>query len=175
MSESLFRSRFRQRYSAEHHRLMREINQSEPWTRGNNRAAGERTKSAPSPRSTETRGSAAEATPGKKAGDGRPQGPGVSTMTKPTLKTWLEVQMLESLNVLKRKIIHPRLRASLKSPRVRDGVPSAGAEPGVTLSYNLASPFTEPPDGQNETRGKDCLKGLRVSEVEPGTRKTPSN
>jgi len=54
MSESPFRSHFRQFYSAEHHRLMREINQSAQWTRGNKRAAAEQTKPASSPGNSET-------------------------------------------------------------------------------------------------------------------------
>lgn len=39
MSASPLRSHFRQCYSAEHHELMREINQSAQWTRENNGAA----------------------------------------------------------------------------------------------------------------------------------------
>lgn len=82
MSESLFSSHFRQCDRAKHHRLMREINQSAPWTRGNNRAAGEQTQPAPSPCSTETRGSV----PGRRRWTADPKVQG-STMTKATLKT----------------------------------------------------------------------------------------
>lgn len=88
MSESLSSSHFRQRDRAEHHGLMREINQSAPWTRGNNRAAGEQTQPAPSPCSTETRGSVPGSSllPGRRRWTADPKVQG-STMTKATPKT----------------------------------------------------------------------------------------